>query len=313
MLNAKYTDININMSEIIEWTVGLNGYKKCKIETKSHVSNFTMTLTDNEFEPNRDISDIFNDHLANRQTSKVEVLYSGGLDSELVLMSCMRKKIPVIAMTLVVKIDGMIANTHDLYYSEKFCRENNIEQKLFYLDANEFYNSNMYMEYLTPYKIVEPHIATHLWLIEKCDYFPIIGGDWPWPHAHKKDKVLSPFKLEFSSYERFLKDRGMYGIGNMISHSLESSCKMINLHLECYNGNEPISTFKHRMYSKMEPTIEPRLKSHGWEIAQTKNFHLVPKRLELIKKIGIVRNHIKWESIISGLIDSSINESSVFK
>lgn len=311
MLNAKYTDINTNMS-VIEWTVGLNDYKKCKLETGGNVGKFTMELLDNEFEPDRDISDIFSDHLSNRQTSKVEVLYSGGLDSELVLMSCIRKKIPVIAFTLVVKIDGMIANTHDLYYAEKFCRENNIEQKLFILDANEFYNSGNYLEYLTPYHITEPHIATHLWLLEKCNYFPIIGGDWPWPHAHKEDKILSPFKLEFSSYERFLSDRGMYGIGNMISHSLESSCKMINLHLECYNGNEPISSFKYRMYSKLEPNIEPRLKSHGWEIAQTKNFHLIPKRLELVKKVGIVKSNIIWGDIISRLINSSTNNNSLF-
>lgn len=301
------------MSEINEWSVGLFDYKKHTLEKTSHVSRFTTELTDNEFEPDRDISDIFSDHLANRQTSKVEVLYSGGLDSELVLLSCIRKKIPVIAITLVVKIDGMISNTHDLYYAEKFCREHNIEQKLLELNANEFFNGGQYLEYLVPYNIPEPHIATHLWLLEQCDYFPIIGGDWPWPHAHKEDKILSPFKLEFSSYERFLRDKGMIGIGNMISHSLESSCKMIKLHLECYQGNEPISNFKYRMYSKLEPNIEPRLKSHGWEIAQTKNFHLIPKRLELLRKIGIVKPRIIWGNAITSILNSKTNTSSLFK
>ena len=313
MLSVKYTDINNCMSEIIEWSTGLHNYRKCKLEVAGIINNFTTELTDNYFEPDRDIADIFADHLSNRQTPKVEVLYSGGLDSELVLLSCIRRNIPIIAMTLVIKIDGMIANTHDLYYAEKFCREHNIEQKLFVLNANDFYNSGEYMEYLVPYRITEPHIATHLWLLEKCNQYPIIGGDWPWPHAYKSEKVLSPFKLEFSSYERFMQDKGMYGIGNMISHSLESSCRMIQLHLDNYQEKINNVTLKYNMYSQLEPNIEPRLKSHGWEIARTSNFYLVPKRLELVKKVYPTRAHVKWGDTISKLLNSPVNESSVFK
>ena len=114
------------MENIIEWNVGLNGFKKCMLELGENSHKFTTELLDVPFEPNRNITDIFNDHLSNRQTKYVEVLYSGGLDSELVLLSCIKNKIPVIAITLVIKIDGMIINTHDLYYAEKFCRENNL-------------------------------------------------------------------------------------------------------------------------------------------------------------------------------------------
>ena len=170
--------------------------------------------------------------MANRQTKYVEVLYSGGLDSELVLMSCLRKNIPVKAITLLIRINGMILNTHDLYYAEKFCREHDVPHTILELDAVEFFQSGKFYDYLTPYYISEPHIATHMWLIEQCSHFPIIGGDWPWVQTHKIDKILSPFKLEFSSYERFMQDKGIYGIGNMISHSLESSYKMIDLHIQ---------------------------------------------------------------------------------
>ena len=142
------------MENVIEWNVGLNDFKKCTLELGENSHKFTTELLDVPFEPNRNITDIFNDHLSNRQTKYVEVLYSGGLDSELVLLSCIKNSIPVIVITLVIKIEGLIINTHDLYYAEKFCRDNGITHKLIELNGNNFYESGKYLDYLTPYYII---------------------------------------------------------------------------------------------------------------------------------------------------------------
>ena len=262
------------MENVIEWNVGLNDFKKCTLELGEHSHKFTTELLDVPFEYGRNITDIFNDHLSIRQTKYVEVLYSGGLDSELVLLSCIKNSIPVIAITLVIKIEGLVINTHDLYYAEKFCREHDITHKLVELDADKFFENGDHLSYLSPYYITEPHVATHLWLIEQCSCFPIIGGDWPWPQTHIPQKVLSPFRLEFSSYERFMKDKGINGIGNMISYSLESSYKLIEIHLNNNIPGETISNFKSRMYQVMYPELKPRLKSHGWEQHKTKSYTL---------------------------------------
>jgi hypothetical protein len=243
----------------------------------------------------------------------VEVLYSGGLDSELVLLSCLKNSIPVIAITLVIKIDGLIINTHDLYYAEKFCRENNITHKLIELDADNFFQNGDHLKYLTPYYIIEPHVATHLWLIEQCDYFPIIGGDWPWVQTHTENKVLSPFRLEFASYERFMIDKGIHGIGNMVSFSLESSVKLIQIHLDNYISGESISTFKSRMYQTMYPELETRLKSHGWENHKTNKFNLLLYKIELIKKLKPTKHLIKWNNTIKTLLNTLISENDKFK
>lgn len=112
------------MSTILQWETGLNGYKK-----HTFVNNhFTTELSECQFEKDRNIDNIFLDHLVNRQTSTVEILFSGGTDSELVLMSCLRNKIPVEVMTMVIQFKGISINITDLYYSEKFCRENNINK-----------------------------------------------------------------------------------------------------------------------------------------------------------------------------------------
>jgi len=301
------------MENIIEWNVGLNGFKKCTLELGENSHKFTTELLDVPYENNRNITDIFNDHLSNRQTKYVEVLYSGGLDSELVLLSCLKNNIPVIAITLVIKIDGLIINTHDLYYAEKFCRENDIIHKLIELNADKFFQNGEHLKYLTPYYIIEPHVATHLWLLEQCSYFPILGGDWPWVQTHIENKVLSPFRLEFSSYERFMKDKGIYGIGNMISYSLDSSVKLIEIHLNNYIPGEPVSNFKSRMYQTMYPELETRLKSHGWENHKTRQFNLLKYKVELLKQLKSTVPVIKWNTTIKTLLNTTITENDKFK
>jgi len=299
------------MENIIEWNSGLHNYQQCRLETDKGKNLFNILLQDNEFESNRNIMDIFNDHLSTRQSKYVEVLYSGGLDSELALLSCIRNNVPVRAMTLVIKIKGLTVNTHDLYYAQKFCIEHNIEHKMIELEADKFFDNGTYIDYLAPYNITEPHVATHMWLIEQCSDFPIIGGDWPWVQAHKEHKVLSPFKMEFSSYERYMKDKGICGIGNMISNSLESSCKFIQLHLDNYQGNENISSFKTRMYKNIEPKIEYRLRSYGWEKSDMVNFNFLKYRIQLLK-LGSTTNNIQWGSVISTLLNTPLTENSSF-
>lgn len=296
----------------IEWATGLYNYKKCRLETSGQVSKFTTELTDNDFEPNRSVDAIFYDHLKGRQTKTVDLLYSGGLDSELVLMSCIRNKIPVNAITLVVKVKGAILNVVDLYYSEKFCRENNIKQHLFHLNAEDIFHNDAYLDYLVPYQVSEPHLASHFWLLERCHNFPVIGGDWPWVHAHKQNKVLSPARIDFCSYERYMTDKGITGIGNMIGHSLESCCHFIQKHIDNYEtGYDQFHTVPFLKY-KMYQTNEPRIKSYGWETCPEQLLNLKRYKINLLKEIGAVNNSIKWYDKISDILQTNTNINSSF-
>ena len=294
------------MSELLQWSTGLNGYKKHTL----HDNHFTTELTECQFEPGRSVDDIFYDHLVDRPNSPIELLYSGGLDSELVLMSLLRNKIPVEAMTMVITIKGAILNVVDLYYSEKFCRENNVKQNLFYFDAVEFYESEKYLEYALPFNITEPHVPSHMWLIEQCHNYPIVGGDWPWLQVEKN--VLSPFKLAFSSYERFMQSKNISGIGNMISHSFESSYHFIEQHLkfhDSYNNTfHTVPFLKYNMYG----TQEPRIKSYGWEQCPIQLFNINKYKIELLKKLGGPKSTIVWGEQISKLIDSTTTSNSFF-
>lgn len=288
------------MSKILQWETGLNGYKKHIL----HDNHYTTFLSECEFEKGRNIDQIFNDHLANRQTSKVEILFSGGADSELVLMSCIRNKIPFEVMTMVIQVKGISLNITDLYYSEKFCRENAIKQNLLYIDAEWLFDSGKYLDYLLPYNIIEPHVASHFWLIEQCNNYPIFGGDWPWYQKHKN--VLSPFRLAYSNYERFMNDKGITGIGNMISHSFESSYKFIELQKQY--DEDIISLLKQKMYG----LNNPRIRSYGWEQCPTQLFNITKYKVELLKRANAQKSSIIWGDKISQLIESTTNTNSRF-
>jgi len=287
------------MSEILQWSTGLNGYKKHTLLS----NHFTTELTECQFELGRSVDDIFHDHLVNRPNSPVELLYSGGLDSELVLMSLMKNKIPFEVMTMVIQFKGITLNITDLYYSEKFCRENNIKQNLFYLDTEELFDSGKYLEYLLPYNITEPHVASHFWLIEQCQSYPILGGDWPW--FQKQKNVLSPFRLAYSMYEKYMQDNGINGIGNMISHSFESSHRFIELHKQFDENIVPL--LKQQMYNMPHP----RIRSYGWEQSQ-QLFNITKYKIELLKKLGVPKSSVIWGEQISNLINSTTNSNSLF-
>jgi hypothetical protein len=299
------------MSQIVEWENGINGYLKCQMISTSAENSFTVELRENEFEPDRDINDIFYDHLKNRQTTYVEVLFSGGLDSELVLKSCLTNKIPVVAVTMIIKMDGVIINAHDLYYAEKFCRENNVKHRLVEFDALSFFSSGKHLEYLSPYKVVEPHVASHLWLFEQCDNYPIFGGDWPWVQAHKKpDIVLSPIRSDYLNYDRFIQSRGISGIGNMLGHSFESAYYFMKQQLKY--SNYSIYGYETTLKSKMYQGLEPRIRSYGWENCPPNLFNKLTYKKECISIMGRPAYKIIWGPKVCELLDTSVRENTKF-
>ena len=127
-----------------------------------------------------------------------------------------------------------------------------------------------------------------------------------------KKKILSPFKLAFSSYERFMKSKGINGIGNMISHSFESSYYFIKQHLkEHEKDNDSFHTVPFLKY-KMYGLMEPRIKSYGWESCPQILFNINKYKVELLKSIGVPKSTIIWGDEISLLIDSTEKSNSLF-
>jgi hypothetical protein len=108
-------------------------------------------------------------------------------------------------------------------------------------------------------------------------------------------------------------DKGIHGIGNMISYSLDSSVKLIDIHLNNHILGENISNFKSRMYQIMYPELQSRIKNHGWEHHKTKSFNLINYKIELIKQLKLTNSHIKWNNTIKTLLNTQANENDKFR
>lgn len=291
---------------IKEW---YQGFHKCTSNLATR--EFICELNDEPFDKTKSFLDIVYDILKDKP-KPIEILYSGGSDSELILYCCRQLKIPHVAITMDIKVKNRSINTHDLYYAQKFCIANDIPHKIITFNADEFYANKKHFEYLVPYNIYLPHVASQFYLIEQCHSFPIIGGNWPWIQMHKENKVISPVRLDFSCYEEFYKSKGMTGIGNFLSYNLEITYYLCKKHIELYTDADDEASLKYKIYKEIMPNIEPRYKSFGWEM-QIPNFSLAEQELKLRYRETRLLPTVKWGSVLQALLETSYTSNNKFK
>lgn len=304
----------------IYWEDGTDNYKKHThiINTETNVHYFNTELSDVPFVPNSSLHEYCHDMLSTRTSKYVDILYSGGLDSELVLVLCLQNKIPVRAVTMRLLVEGYPINTHDLYYSEKFCRENNVEHLLVDLNVKEFFASGRYYEYLKPYRITEPHVATHFWLLEQCDNFCILGGEYSWPWVQRS--VITPHRHHYSYYDKFLTDNNLEGIGNFMNHNLGLNVSLIKKHVEIIKSTnmstnqQAIPIFKKYLWEELNlPSPEIRARSYGWDTLSSMNFNLALFKIKLTEEFGITHSSITWGDQINTIINGSTNSNDKYR
>jgi len=308
------------MEKTTVWNDGHNSYKKHTLisnrETKEN--SYTLELLDVELTGLTNIVDIFAMHVEHKQTKFVDVLYSGGLDSECVLLAMLQKNIPCRPITMRLMFNGFPINTHDLYYSEKFCREHNLSQVLIDLDIKAFFGNGDHIKYMEPYTILNPHVASHMWLIEQCQGFPVFSGDYTWPWTHQP--MLSPHRNSYSCYGIWMNENSISGIGNMLNHSIDSNMLFIKTHLELYDNekhNHPYSklpVLKKEILEKLGfDNVELRARSYGWESIPKEAFDETIYGKELYEKFGPCKHTIVWNNLIGNIIGSTPGSNDKFK
>lgn len=292
---------------------GRSNYKKHTHTLGKSIHKFETVLCDVETEQFNNFNDIIARDLGSRGNKIVEVLYSGGIDSELVLASCLKQGIPCRAVTMRLLTNNCAINTHDLYYSERFCRAQGIPQHIVDLDCDRFFGNGDFVAYLEPYLITEPHVATHFWLLEQCSSFPVLGGDYPWPWLHVEPRVVSPYRHHYSYYDEFMASKGITGIGSVLSHSLEIATHCLREHvklaqgnLATYNGDlKRITQLKADLYTSLcGVQLEQRLRSFGWDRVPVGVFNLMLYSGQLLTQFGTTNSEIVWQEKIAQAIDS---------
>lgn len=106
------------------------------------------------------------------QNKPIVVLFSGGLDSELVLRSFLEADVPVKAATMRFSKD---LNLHDIQYAIDFCHSNKITHDVYELDIEHFLKNDL-SSYAAPVMCPSPQFPAILWLLDQIEGFPVIAS-----------------------------------------------------------------------------------------------------------------------------------------
>ncbi len=109
-----------------------------------------------------------------------------------------------------------------------------------------------------------------------------------------------------------MKRKGICGVGNMLSHNLDSNRKFIKEHIQVYTSHTD-TNFKARIFENLGfGKLENRHKSFGWETAHMIGYDWRPIILDLKKRIPDVTSVIKWGPRLADLLGGEPGENSKF-
>ena len=119
-----------------------------------------------------------------RKRGKLQLCYSGGLDSEYVLSILLK-----FGMTVEVVIMRTQYNYHETQYAFKFCEAKNITPTVIDLDYDKFVESGKLLEIAESIKCAVFQIPCNMWLASQLDGTVITGNDPPHLTLNSKDNL----------------------------------------------------------------------------------------------------------------------------
>jgi len=107
-----------------------------------------------------------------RQGLPIDLLFSGGLDSEMMLRSFYEIKVPF----NVHFVDYETYNRYDRRWAEKICNSLKIKLNIHTLDIKKFWLSEDCLKIAETSKCISPQLLTQQWLMSKVDGLPVLGS-----------------------------------------------------------------------------------------------------------------------------------------
>lgn len=116
--------------------------------------------------------------IAESTQKPILVCYSGGIDSEVILLSMVEAKIPCCALIMSMSYNGKSEiNGHDLEYAFKFVKKYNIPYQVFVFDLSRFIKTCV-IPYMYLYRTTVIGLLVHNEIVRKYskDYLCVLGG-----------------------------------------------------------------------------------------------------------------------------------------
>jgi hypothetical protein len=104
---------------------------------------------------------------------KIWVMFSGGIDSEVVLQSFLFAGVPVQAGITCFRND---LNRQDVRYAVKFCETHQVPYKLLHVDIEHFFESGQALSYADRTKCIHPVLLHTMWAMDQVDGYPVLGS-----------------------------------------------------------------------------------------------------------------------------------------
>ncbi len=207
------------------------------------------------------------------------VLFSGGLDSEVVLQAFLFAGIPVRAA--ITRFAGDL-NRHDIGYAIKFCETHQVGYRLLDLDIERFIRSGDAMDYAARTHCVQPQLLHTMWAMDQIEGYPILGsgecyferrvaetrapgqpasGDGVWEML-EKERIASWYRHLQARERPGCAGFFQYDPGNMLAFLRDRL--VVALCSDRIVGATESSAIKSAIY-RQHFLLEPRPKFHGLE------------------------------------------------
>jgi hypothetical protein len=238
-----------------------------------------------------------------RQGLPIDILFSGGIDSEIMLRSFLEIKVPF----NVHFVDYMGYNIYDRKWAIKICNSLNLKLNIHSLDIEKFWQSEECLRIAEISKCISPQLISQQWLMNKVDGLPILGSGECYTartdiaiqkklrYNRKNTTQLDYFNEDWVLVERekiacwyrclMLNNRP--GIAGFFQYTPEIMLSFLDepfsseLYGNKIKGKLSNSTSKYKIYVKYWPEIKKRIKKTGFEYLRDEDFILRTKLMNL--------------------------------
>jgi len=224
-------------------------------------------------------------------TEPFDLLFSGGVDSEVILRCHHELKIPINVFVFKYENDY---NYHDVHHALRICDELNATPTVIDFNLQKFFETDAYDIWKTGY-FLKAGMLPHMKMIEYLDNIPVFGlGEPAWSFENHKWQ----FNLNEIDHSQ-----SIYGVAinrPMLACWYEYSPEVILSHMQLPNMQRLINNAvpgdqfsfdvnKYYLYKKIWPEIQIRVKRNGFE-----QFGTQPKvtSLELKSLLQFQKQHI---------------------
>lgn len=219
-----------------------------------------------------------------REGLPVDVLFSGGSDSEIVLRSFVELKVPI--NVHIMRYDNYI-NAHDWSYAYVICQNLDIKPIFHDLNLVDFWQSGKCMDYADVSKCVSPQLLPHMWLMDQVDGLPVMGsgesytarldisGKRTFQFDENNYSALVPWVLyereKIASWYRYPMKKGRPAVPGFFQYSPELMVSFLDdeisrkLHANKCIGKLSNKSSKFDIYKRYWPELIDRKKWSGFE------------------------------------------------